>query len=386
MTGMTGRGRLTRRGFLAASGAGAAGLALAACGTGSSTGEKEEASPDGTVDWSNWIAYIDIDDDTGARPSLERAQSELGITVNYVEDINDNNEFLAKVRPTLEQGRSIDRDIAVLTDWMAGLWIANGWTEKLNKDNIPNAGNIIERLQSPDFDPSREYTVPWQSGFAGLGWNTPLLQELTGKTSLTSVDELWVPELKGRVSVLTEMRDTIGVIMLAQGNDPANFGDAEFDEALAELQRQVDSGQIRQVQGNDYLTSLEGGDAVAVIGWSGDVVSLGDDFGFALPESGGTLWTDNILIPQVAGDQADAEKLINFYMDPANAAEVAAYVNYLCPIAGAQEAMQQIDPELAESEWIFPNEDQLGRGTIFQPLDEETDSKYQSQFQAVIGN
>jgi len=383
---MTGRGRLTRRGFLAASGAGAAGLALAACGTGSSTSEKDEASPDGTVDWSNWIAYIDIDDDTGARPSLERAQSELGITVNYVEDINDNNEFLAKVRPTLEQGRSIGRDMVVLTDWMAGLWITNGWVEELDKGNIPNAGNLIPALQSPAFDPDRKYTIPWQSGFAGLGWNTPLLQELTGKTSLSSVDELWAPELKGRVSVLSEMRDTIGVIMLWQGNDPANFTDDQYDQALAELQKQVDSGQIRQVQGNDYLTSLEGGDVIAVIGWSGDVVSLGDDFGFALPESGGTLWTDNIMIPQVAGDKADAEKLINFYMDPANAAEVAAYVNYLTPIAGTQEAMQQLDPELAESEWIFPSDEKLSEATIFQPLDEETDAKYQAEFQAVIGN
>ncbi len=378
--------RLSRRQFLAVSGTGAAGVALAACGTGSSTSEVEPAEPDGVVNWSNWIEYTDVDEESGERPTLVRFQEEKGIQVQLTEDINDNEEFYAKVRPTLEQGRDIGRDLVVLTDWMCARWINLGYSEKLNKDNIPGSSRIIERLKSPEYDPDRSYTVPWQSGFAGLGWNVPLLADLAGKSEMRTLDDLWDPGLRGRVGVVSEMRDTIGVIMLWQGNDPTDFGDDEFDQALAELVKQIDNGQIRQVQGNDYLNSLENGDIAAVIGWSGDVVALGEEYGFALPESGGTLWTDTSMVPQGAGDQADAEALLDWYTQPDIAAEVAAYVQYLCPFEGAREAMEQVDPELVDSEWIFPDDEQLSRGVIFKSLSEEEEQRYQAAFQQAIGN
>ena len=104
------------------------------------------------------------------------------------------------------------------------------------------------------------------SGFGALGWNKAKLQETLGTDTLTSLDQLWDPKLKGRITVLSEMRDTMGIIMAWQGADPSNFTDDQYQAAIAEFQSQIDSGQIRQVAGNDYVAALETGDVIAVIG------------------------------------------------------------------------------------------------------------------------
>jgi spermidine/putrescine transport system substrate-binding protein len=227
--------------------------------------------------------------------------------------------------------------------------------------------------------------MPWQSGFGGLGYNKALLKEATGKSEMKSVADLWDPALKGKVTILSEMRDSIGIVMLSQGNDCSSFTDDEFNQAADEIQKQLDAGQIRQVTGNDYLTALENGDVIAVIGWSGDVAALGGDFEFRLPESGGTIWTDNMLIPAMAAHQKNAEKVIDFYYDPANAAEVAAYVQYICPVEGAQEAIAKIDPSLTENQLIFPSEETLSQVKQFMTLTPEQQNQYDQAFLQLIG-
>jgi spermidine/putrescine transport system substrate-binding protein len=333
------------------------------------------------------VSYIDTNDDTGERPSLARFEQETGIKVTYTEDVNDNNDFYAKVRAQLEQGRDIGRDIVVLTDWMAALWISRGFALPFNNNgaDIANKGNLLTALQEPAFDPGRRHTMPWQSGFAGLGYNKALLKEATGKSEMKSVSDLWDPALKGKVTILSEMRDSIGVVMLSQGNDCSNFTDDEFNQAADEIQQQLDSGQIRQVTGNDYLTALENGDVIAVIGWSGDVAALGGDFEFRIPESGGTIWTDNMLIPAMAAHQKNAEKVIDFYYDPANAAEVAAYVQYVCPVDGAKEEIAKIDPSLVENQLIFPDEETLSQVSLFMTLTPEQQNQYDQAFLQLIG-
>ena len=362
----------------------AAGITGAALAVGTTTSACSSSTP--TLNWSNWVEYMDIDEDTGEYPTLKRFQEETGIQVAYTEDINDNNEFFAKVRTQLEQGQSISRDIVVLTDWMAALWIQNGYAQKLDKAAIPNSANLIPRLQNVSFDKPRDYTLPWQGGFAGLGYNIAAYKEATGNDSMTSLDQLFDPALAGRITVLSEMRDTMGCIMAWQGNDPSNFTQEQFEQAIDALSQQVQAGQIRQVTGNDYLAALESGDVIAVIGWSGDVVALGEDFAFELPESGGTLWTDNMLVPAGSERKADAEALMNYYYDPEVAAEVAAYINYLCPVQGAQEAMMAIDPALAEDPFIFPTEEFLNQTYVFMELTPEQNEEYERLFQTAIGN
>jgi len=390
------RAALSRRRLLQAAGVSGVAVAAAACGAGGGDATDSSAAPstsaatdvsdtEKTVNWANWPLYIDVDDETGAYPTLEAFMQATGITVNYTEDVNDNNEFYAKVRAQLESGQSIDRDIVVLTDWMAALWINSGYAAKLDKAMIPNAANLDPAYLGVGFDPNREYTLPWFSGFGCFGWNKAALQEALGTDTLTSLSQLWDPALKGRVTVLSEMRDTMGIIMAAQGNDPSNFTDEQYTAAIAELQTQIDNGQIRQVSGNDYVAALETGDVIAVIGWSGDMFQLGEDYGVGLPDTGALLWTDNMLIPSVATHKKNAEQVMNYYYDPAVAAEVAAWVQYISPVAGAKEAMADIDPELVDNPWIFPSAAMLENSYVFMTLTPEQDEKYQREFQKAIG-
>ncbi|MBU6244880.1 MAG: spermidine/putrescine ABC transporter substrate-binding protein [Actinomycetales bacterium] len=397
LTGMM-SSAVSRRRVLQVAGLSGAGLIAAACGaagedTGGASGPASAAAAaqdasdtEKVVNWSNWPLYLDIDDATGKYPSLEKFTEQTGIAVTYTEDVNDNNEFFAKVRTQLEQGQDIGRDIVTLTDWMAALWIQNGYAQKFDKALMPNAKNLIPKLQGVAFDPGRDYTLPWQSGFGALGWNKAKLKEAIGTDTMTSVDQLWDPALKGRITVLSEMRDTMGIIMAWQGSDPSNFTEDQFNQALEVLTQQVDSGQIRQVTGNDYAGALESGDVIAVIGWSGDMIQLGEDFGVALPETGGTLWTDNMLIPALAAHKKNAEQLMNFYYDPEVAATVAAYVQYISPVQGAQQAMATIDPALVDNQWIFPSAETLANSYVFMTLTFEQDEAYQRAFQKAIGN
>ena len=389
------RSSVSRRRLLQAAGIGSAAMMAAACGAGGDSGSgaageaasaEDLSDTDKTLNWSTWVAYMDINEETGSRPTLEAFQEQAGITVEYTEDVNDNNEFYAKVRTQLEQGQDIGRDLVVLTDWMAALWIENGYAQKLNPELVPNSANLLPAWQGVSFDPNREYTLPWQSGFGALGWNKSALQQAIGTDTMNSLDQLFDPALNGRITVLSEMRDTMGILLAYQGADPTNFTDDEFSKAIELLTQQVDSGQIRQVTGNDYLAALESGDVIAVIGWSGDMVQLGEDFGVALPESGGTLWTDNMLIPAMAQHKKNAELAMNYYYDPVVAATVAAYVQYITPVKGAKEAMAEIDPALVENQWIFPSEETLSNAYVFMTLTPEQNEKYEREFQSAIGN
>lgn len=393
---------VSRRRVLRAAGIGGAAMVAAACGAKGTTGgssasatgapspssQPDKSDTEKIANFSNWVSYLDVDEDSGKRPSLDRFEKETGIKVTYTEDVNGNQDFYAKVRAQLEQGRDIGRDIVVLTDWMAGLWVSKGYALPFTdvEATMPNKKNVLDALANPAFDPGRAHTLPWQSGFSGLGWNKELLKAATGKAEMKTLDDLWNPALKGKITVLDEMRDTIGVIMLAQGKDPSNFTEDDFNAAADELQKQLDSGQIRQVTGNDYLTALENKDVVAVIGWSGDVAALGDEYAWALPESGGMLWTDNMLIPAMAAHQKNAQKIMDYYYDPVNAAEVAAYVQYITPVKGTKEAIAKVDPSLVDNQLIFPSDETLSQVKIFMPLEPAQQTKYEQTFQQLIGN
>ena len=382
------RAQIGRRTVLAGAGAGAAALALAACSTGGGgatkpTPAKDISATDKTVNWANWAAYID-EDDAGNYPTLQAFTEQTGIKVNYDVAVDDNNTYYAKVRDQLALGQDIDADTVCLTDWMVARWIRLGFTQKLDHANIPNIKNLTPSLLNVDFDDGRNQSLPWQGGFAGICWNK---DKLPG--GLASVEDLWNAELKGRVGVLSEMRDTLGLIMLQNGVDIAgDWGDEEFNAANDIFAKQVEDGQIRNIKGNSYLEDLKSEDTLAAICWSGDITVInaeaGDHWEFAIPTAGGTLWNDNFLIPIGSPRKANAEALINYYYEPEVAAEVAAWVNYITPVVGAKEAAIAIDPELAENQLIFPNEETLSTAHVFRGLTAAEEQKYNAEFQRVL--
>jgi spermidine/putrescine transport system substrate-binding protein len=379
--------QLSRRGLLAGLSAGAATLALAACSTGGASGKptpaKDQSSTDKTMTWANWQAYLD-QDDNGGYPTLQAFEKQSGLKVKYDVAVDDNNTYYAKVKDQLALGKDIGADTVCLTDWMIARWIRLGYVQTFDESAIPNKKNLVSNLQDIDFDPGRKKSLPWQSGFAGICWNKEKLPQ-----GLKSVDDLWKPDLKGKVGVLSEMRDTMGLLLLQQGVDISkDFSDAEFDKAIDTLTKEVNDGQIRNIKGNSYLNDLKSGDTLAAICWSGDITQLnaeaGDNWQFALPEAGGTLWSDNFVIPIGSPRKANAEKLIDYYYQPEVAAEVAAWVNYITPVEGAKEAAIKIDPDLADNQLIFPNADTLSQAHIFRSLSTAEEQKYQAAFQKVI--
>ncbi len=381
------RAQLNRRALLAGAGAGASALALAACSTGGGqakpTPAADKSSTDKTLNWANWAAYID-EDDAGDYPTLRAFEEETGISVDYEVAVDDNNTYYGKVKDQLALGQDIGADTVCLTDWMVSRWIRFGYTQELNHENIPNIANLAPALQNPDFDPGRKFSLPWQGGFAGICWNK---EAIPG--GLASVDDLWNPELKGRVGVLSEMRDTMGLIMLQNGVDIAgDWGDDEFAEAIDLLRKQVEDGQVRNIKGNSYLEDLKSEDTLAAICWSGDITVInaeaGDKWEFVIPEAGGTLWNDNFLVPIGSPRKANAEALMNYYYEPEVAAEVAAWVNYITPVVGAKEAAAAIDPALAENQLIFPDEQTLSTAHIFRALSGAEEQKYQADFQSIL--
>ncbi|WP_088314261.1 PotD/PotF family extracellular solute-binding protein [Kineosporia sp. R_H_3] len=399
-------GRLSRRSMLTGAGALGMGAFLAACSTsapgatgsatgGAGTGTAPAGKPSPAVDksdaekvvnWANWTLYLDFDDKSKTYPTLEAFQEKTGIKATYSEDIEDNDSYYGKVQAQLKAGQDIGKDIVVFTDYMAARVVRQGLVQPLVESVMPNKNNILDNLANVSYDQGRKQSLTWQSGYAGLAWNKA---KVPG--GLKNVSDLWKPELKGRVEVLSEWRDTLGLIMMEQGKRiDAKFADADFENALAVLEKQLNDGQIRQVKGNSYKEDLISEDALAVIGWSGDIFQLvaenGDKWGFALPEAGGTLWSDNMVIPVGSPHAKNASTLMNYYYDPKIAAEVAAYVNYICPVKGAQAEMEKIDAELAKSPLIFPTESDLSNVQVFFSLDPETETRYTEQFQKVLGN
>jgi spermidine/putrescine transport system substrate-binding protein len=370
---------LTLPGFLAACGGGEGETAA----TTAAGGSKKLAD---TLRFSNWQLYIDVDEKTKKRPTLAEFTKETGVTVNYFEDINDNATYFGKIQRPLGQGQSIDRDIIVLTDnsRFPSLLIDKGWAEPLDKDAIPNIKNLQDSLASPSFDPDREYSLPWQSGMTGIATNT----KLTGGKPVTTIDQLLEdPALKGKVTLLTEMADSVALVMRANDDDPTKVDDASFGRAVDRIEKAVKSGQIRQFTGNDYSGPLTKGDLHAAMSWSGDVVQLTLDnknLEWHLPETGGAIWTDNMLIPK-GGDVFTASTYMNFVYRPDIAAKIAAYINYVSPVKGAKEEMEKIDPELAGNPLVFPDDDTLSKVAIFDSKALQNQD-YIERWQALIGS
>jgi spermidine/putrescine transport system substrate-binding protein len=384
---------LTRRDLLQRGAFGAALLSmpglLAACGgddeeSATTTAQAAKQLAD-TLRFSNWQLYIDLDEKTKKRPTLDQFRQKTGVRVQYFEDVNDNATYFGKIQRPLSQGKSIDRDIIVMTDnsRFPAILVKREFVEKLDKSAIPNIKNLQDSLRHPSFDPDREYSLPWQSGMTGIATN----KKLTGGKAITSVEQvLEDPKLKGKVTLLTEMADTMSLVMLANGDDPTKVDDASFDRALKRIQKAVDSDQIRQFTGNDYSGPLAKGDLAAAFSWSGDVVQLTVDnknLAWNLPDSGGDIWTDNMFIPK-GGDVFTASTYMNFVYDPKIAAKIAAYVNYVTPVKGAKEELAKTDPDTASNPLIFPDDETLSNVKIF---DSEAlqNQDFQEKWQTLIG-
>jgi spermidine/putrescine transport system substrate-binding protein len=272
----------------------------------------------------------------------------------------------------------------ILTDWMAAKMIGLGWVQPLAADKVANVHkNLIKPLQGRQWDKDRTYSAPWQSGLTGIAYNAKLTKEVGSFEDL-----LTRPDLKGKITLLSEMRDTMAFMIKVVGADPDKFTDAEWEKAIERLHKVVKAGQVRAFTGNEYIQDLAAGNIVACEAWSGDVIQAqfkNPDIKFVVPEEGLSLWSDNMLVPNKAAHEGNAEKWIDYYYEPEVAAKLAAYVNYICPVEGARDAMVKIDDSLVDNKLIFPSEEDLKDTFDFMVLDEKQSQKYEGEFSDVTG-
>jgi len=372
--------RLTRQELLRRGAAGSALFAfpalLAACGGGggsTSGGELKDV-----LNFSNWTFYMDTEKPT----TLENFTTETGIKVNYFEDVEGNEEYFAKIQGPLTQGQGIDRDIFVFTDnsRYPALLIEEGWAEKLDKSLIPNFANLIDAQASPPFDPNREYSLPWLGGMTGIGWN----EDLTGPVE--SIEQLFEdPKLKGKVGLLTEMADSVGLVVLADGNDPTAITEETFTAAIDRIAAAVESGQILKFT-NDFQQPLNRGTFAAAIAWGGDVAQLAADnpkLKWAIPKDGGMIWTDNMLIP-TGGSVPTASTYMNFMYEPTNSAQLAVGTGYISSVKGVKEEAAKLDPDAAANPILFPDDETLSQLNQFDSAALDNDD-YITRWQEVRG-
>ena len=387
-TGLSRRGLLKGGGAVAFAGVSLAALKLPFFGT---DGAEQDPATCRATDLSasqkeliisNWPAYIDPRKNPDG--TFQQFQDQTGLTVHYTDDVNDNSEFYAKVRNQLGSCQPVDRDMMVLTDWMAARMIGLGWIQPFDKKNVPNLdANLIDPLRGKAWDKDLDFHAPWQSGLTGIAYNAAKTSEVG------SFEELLTREdLSGRVTLLSEMRDTMGFMLKVTGADPSEFTDDQWQVALDRLKDDVRAGQIRAFTGNEYTQDLAAGNILACEAWSGDVIQLqfdNPDIKFVTPEEGLSLWSDNMLIPNLATHQANAEKWINYYYEPEVAAKLASWVNYICPVKGAQQEMEKIDPSLVDNQLIFPDDETLSVIFDFMALDDQQNIEYEGDWADVTG-
>ena len=330
---------------------------------------------------SNWPAYIDPRKKATSTASVFTERT--GITVDYTDDINDNAEFFAKVKNQMGACEPIDRDIIIMTDWMAARMIGLGWIQPLDPAAMPTFHkNLIQPLRKRQWDPKRTYSAPWQAGLTGIAYNAAKVKEVR------SFEEMLTREdLKGRMTLLSEMRDTMAFMLRVVGADPDEFTEDQWGQAIERLRQVVASGQVRSFTGNEYIQDLAAGNIVACEAWSGDVIQAqfdNPDIKFVTPEEGLSLWADNMMVPNLATHQANAEKWMDYYYEPEVAAKLAAWVNYICPVEGARQEMEKIDPSLVDNALIFPDNDDLADSFDFMPLSDAQSQQYEGEFNDVI--
>ena len=335
--------------------------------------------PTGSLTWSNWPLYID----PGKDGTLANFEQDTGVKVDYVEDINDNQAFFAKLQPTLAEGDSEGRSLITVSDWLAAKMYDLGYLQRIDPSAVPNVEkNLIPALRHPSADPERDFTVPWQAGMTGIIVNKELAPDID------SISDLFDPKYKGHITMLTELRDTVPMTLKSMGIDPDTATPEQWMEAVDKIKAAADSGQIRKFTGNDYIRELASGDAWASLGWSGDAVQLQADnpnIEFVMPKEGCMLWSTSLEIPVGAPNPEAAQALMNYVYDPKVQADIAEWVNYVTPVKGVKEVLAKKDPKLAENQFIFPDDKTLATTHLFNELSPADETALNERFQQIIG-
>lgn len=386
---------MSRRSLLRAFGGGAGGLALAGCGVPAAYVQPQDRSRhdvsqrERTIDFANWPLYIDTDDeDTSTRPTLDAFTERTGISVRYTEEINDNDEFFGKISPALMNHQETGRDLIVVSDWMAARFVRLGWVQEMDRHRQPNVARYLDpQLRGPAFDEGRRHSVPWQSGITGIAYNRKKLGR-----EIRHTGELWTDDLRGKVTLLSGLDESSALLMQGNGVDVTRWTADDFHTMCDQVERLVKDKHIRRFTGNDYIKDLSTGDVLACQAYSGDVIQLqadNPDIEFVVPEEGAELWAESLMVPNLARHKSNAEALVDHYYRPEVAAELAAWVNYVCPVPAARDVLASAKDEetaaLAEDPLIFPDDAMRKRLAIARDITSEERAPFAKRWNSIVG-
>lgn len=377
--------RTSRRRFIGGAGAATAAALLgssflAACGSDSSpstTGTQDDGGPaSGTLRVSNWPLYM-------ADGFIAAFQTASGVTVDYKEDYNDNEQWFAKVKEPLSRKQDIGADLVVPTEFMAARVKGLGWLNEISEAGVPNRKNLREDLLNSKVDEGRKFTAPYMTGMVGLAYN----RAATGR-DITTIDDLWDPAFRGRVSLFSDVQDGLGMIMSSQGNSPEDPSTESVQQAVDLVREQKDRGQIRRFTGNDYADDLAAGNIAVAQAYSGDVVQLqadNPDLQFVVPESGGVWFIDTMVVPYTTQNQKAAEAWIDYVYDRANYAKLVAFTQFVPALSDMTDELAKIDPAAAENPLINPTPEVQGNLKSWAALTDEQTMEFNTMYAAVTG-
>jgi spermidine/putrescine transport system substrate-binding protein len=390
---------------LTLAGLAAAGLVGAGCGTSSSPSLPPDPQPansaasfwagqrrHGEVEFANWPLYID----PGHR-TLQEFTATTGVTVDYTEVIQDTPSWFAKINPILQAGESIGYDVMVITDgFQFSQLLADGKLMPLDQRMLGNFyRNASAKFKRRPFDPGNTYSVPWASGSTGIAWNPKYI-----KTPVTSMNDLWNPAYKGRVGMMSDPQEIGNFGMIKLGINPERSTPADWQAAAKALTAQRDAGLVKGYYEQSYIDALSRGDTWISMAWSGDIfqqnLTSGTALEFTIPREGGSIWTDNMVIPRGAQNPVDAMMLMDWYYRPAIAAQLTAGINYITavpavrPIIAAKAAKAHGDArhlltEVATSKLVWPTAAEYARLYNYADVSGKLQREYQAIFHPVVG-
>jgi spermidine/putrescine transport system substrate-binding protein len=380
-----GRG-LSRRRFLGAAGALVAGAVTGGAGCTLFGGSGSGGGGGGGLRVLNWPDYIDPDEG-GTPGTVSRFQQAAGVQVEYVEEYNGNEEAFSEVfEPTLGRGRATGYDVVVPTYWAVARLLDRGWLEPVPIERVPNHVNVDPAFLGMPWDRGARYHMPWQVGITGIAYNPGL----TGR-EIRAVADLFNPAFRGRVGMVSEMRETVGLVMLTQGADPSRATLAAAHSALDRLEAAERDGQIARFTGNEFVDALTNGQFAACLAWSGDIIQLQrdrPDIRFVIPVEGGIRWFDSMIIPRRAANPAAAGDWMNFVYDPTNAARITQAVQYISPVLGVRDELRREGGEaaaLADNPILFPDDETRRRLYFWSGMDAAAEDELQDRFSAIAG-
>lgn len=396
--------RYSRRAALQLGGLSAAALTAAACGVQGAAKQQPAAQAEsaadkfwkaqkktGTVTFANWALYIDPNHQT-----LKDFTAKTGIKVTYNEVIQDDSSFFAKIHPQLASGQSTGYDIMVITDGLEfSELLALGEVIPLDQSMLTNFHKYAGTpYQHRSFDPGNVYSVPWASGSTGIAWNPKYV-----KTPPTSVSDLWNPAYAGHVGMMSDPQEIANFGLFKIGVDPESSTQKDWEAAATVLKQQRGAGIVRQYYDQSYINALSKGDVWITMAWSGDIfqqnLSAGTNLQFIVPKEGGTIWTDNMMIPKYAQNPVDAMLLMDWYYRPEIAAMLTQAINYISAVPAAQAVIvsdarkatgsnKQLLTQVATSPLVWPSAAVYDRLYNYVDVAGKLKVEYKSIFEPVV--